>query len=470
VFATIILISEWTIRITMIPVVLRRRRPEAAMAWLVAIFFLPILGLLAYLIFGQQRLGRKRIDRSIRAHAAVATSERLAAHVVRPRIAAKQHDIVAMAQGMGGSPILGGNSVEMLPETDGAIDRLIADIDAARSHVHILVYIYRNDATGSRVGEALARAATRGVQCRLLVDAVGSSAFLTEGSDALRGAGVDVHALMPASPARLLVSRLDVRNHRKIAVIDGSIGYAGSQNIVDADYGHRKYGAWRDLMLRITGPSVLHLQQVFLEDWYGELGSVPADHSLFPAPETGGKIPIQIVPSGPAFESAPLQDLIVAAIHEAERRIIITTPYFLPGEAAQAALRIGAARGVRVDLVIPARSNHPVVTAAGRSHIRELARAGVHVHKHGVGLLHAKTITVDDAFALIGSSNFDIRSFDINFEVNMLLYGADVTACVRELQEGYIRESTAMDPRAEVESSTVRRICDDAARLLSPLL
>ncbi len=472
-FATIYLISEWTIRIFMIPVVLRRRRPEAALAWLTAIFFLPLAGLIAYLLFGRQRLGRKRIDRTLRAHAEVATAERLAAqaaHVVRPRIAAKQHDIVAMAQGMGGSSILGGNRIEMLPETDSAIGRLIADIDAAEHHVHILVYIYRNDYTGKRVSEAMLRATARGVRCRLLVDAVGSSAFVEDERDRLRHAGIDMHPLMPVSPARLLVSRLDVRNHRKIAVIDGRIGYAGSQNIVDADYGHRKYGAWRDLMLRITGPSVLHLQQVFLEDWYGELGSVPADGSLFPKPETDGAIPIQIVPSGPAFESAPLQDLIVAAIHEAEKRIIITTPYFLPGEAAQAALRIGAARGVRVDLVIPARSNHPVVTAAGRSHVRELAHAGVHVHKHRSGLLHSKTMSIDDAFSLVGSSNFDIRSFDINFEVNLLLYGSQVTLEVRTLQERYIGESVPMDLAARDEPGPARRLRDDAARLLSPLL
>lgn len=463
--------SEWLIRISMIPVVLRRRRPEAAMAWLTTIFFLPWVGLAAYLIFGQQRLGRRQAAEMREAVKAVARLRRTRAAGEGPArggIPVRHRDLIALAESVGGMPVRKGNCVEMIARSEEVVTRLIADIDGARRHVHIDMYIFAEDETGRRVGDALARASERGVRCRLLVDAHGSRTFLSASARSLRRAGVDVQPQLAVSPLRLLLARIDVRNHRKLAVIDGQIGYVGSKNIVNPDYGSGKYGPWRDLMLRVRGPSVQQLQVVFLEDWYAERHEVLEDGDLFPEPETGGSVAIQIVPSGAAFETDALEDLIVASIHEAEKRIVITTPYFVPGETAMAALRIAVRRGLRVDLVVPERANHPVVCAAAWSYLRELSAAGANVMLHQQGLLHAKTITVDDSLAVIGSSNFDIRSFDLNLELNLMLFGNDVVSAALEHQEQYIAESRPFP--ADDRPTRLRRLAENASRLLSPLL
>ncbi|MBL8747148.1 MAG: cardiolipin synthase [Phycisphaerae bacterium] len=463
--------SEWIIRIGMIPIVLRRRRPESALAWLTTIFFIPWIGLSAYVVFGRQRLGRRHVAQIREAVRVVRRTRRSGIEGESPArsgVPARHHDLIALAELVGAMPTRKGNHVEMISNSEAMVRRLIADIDEAKHHVHIDMYIYADDETGARVNQALARAVSRGVHCRLLVDAHGSRAFLAGSAGTLRRAGVEIYPQLSVSPFRLLLERIDVRNHRKLAVIDGRVGYVGSQNIVNPDYGSGHFGPWRDLTVRVTGPGVHQLQVVFMEDWYAERRVILSGDDLFPAPDQGGAVTIQIVPSGAAFEADALKDLIVAAIHEAEKRIIITTPYFIPGETALAALRIAVRRGVRVDLVVPERANHPIVSAAGRSYLRELARAGANVYLHQSGLLHAKTITVDDALAVIGSSNFDIRSFDLNLELNLLLFGKQVSLDVLEQQELYIGESKAI--LRPDRPSRWGGLAEDAARLFSPLL
>ncbi|HBS29872.1 MAG TPA: cardiolipin synthase [Phycisphaerales bacterium] len=471
------LAAEWTVRLVMLPVAVRRRRPSSAMAWLLLIFLIPWLGLVAYLLVGRQRLGRARCERARRAHEVVrrATEAHASAreHTVHPHYSSRQADLVAVAEKIGQSPILGGNALEGVADTEEAIKRIIEDIDQATSHVHVLIYIYGDDRTGRRVGEALMRAAARGVCCRVLVDAVGSKRMLRGLAPRLREGGVEVVALLPVNLARLLLSRLDIRNHRKQVIIDGRTAWTGSQNIVDPDYGRKNAPQWRDLMLRVRGPAVLALQRVFLEDWYAETGRLLGDDehgSILPAPETPGESAVQVVPSGPHMLSRTLQDLYLAGIQEGERRIIITSPYFVPDEPVMAALRVAVMRGVRVDIIVPAKTDNAIVNAASRAYFRELVLSGANIHLHRDGLLHSKTMCVDDSFAMIGSSNFDIRSFDINFELNLLIFGPAVTTRLRALQERYITESTLMTERDATTTTRVRRYAEDFARLFSPLL
>jgi cardiolipin synthase A/B len=284
--------------------------------------------------------------------------------------------------------------------------------------------------------------------------------------------GIELATFLPANPIRRRLARLDLRNHRKIVIIDGQIGYTGSQNIVAADYGYGERGAgpWRDIMTRVVGPAVGQLQGVFLEDWEFTTAKRPDDAALFPPSLASGNVALQAVPSGPNYPTAVLEDVVVEAIFAARNRVILTTPYFVPDEAILAALRLAVMRGARVDLVLPHRTNHVLVDAAGRFHCKQLIDDGIHVHQHHSGLLHAKTLTVDDNLAMIGSANFDMRSFVLNFELNVLFYDATVTARLREHQMRFIGESIEIEPEAWRKRGRAEKLAENCAKLLSPLL
>ena len=473
-FGTLYLISEWIIRIVMVPMATRRRQPVAALAWLAVIFALPWPGLVLYLFLAGTGLGKRRAKRHAALIETMRSVDRLALtrdFAVRPEIAVEHQALINVAMNMAGRPILAGHWADLIADTDEMIDYLVRDIDAAEHHVHLLFYIYRDDATGRRVAEALARAEQRGVQCRVLVDAAGSRRLIGSLPRYFAEHGIECHWVLPVNPIRSRLARVDLRNHRKLAVIDGRIAYTGSQNIVDANYGHDDM-AWHDLMIRLTGPAVTHLQTVFLEDWYSTTDDVLEDPNLLCVPKLPGEgdISVQVVPSGPIYPTDALQNLVVQAIYSAQRRLILTSPYFVPDEPALLALKVAVMRGAQVDLVVPCRCDHPVVTAAGRAYFDELLEAGVNIHLYRDGLLHSKTMTVDDAFAMIGSANFDIRSFNLNFELNLLLYGPAITAKLRFLQQHYIQQSDPLTLASWRRRSHGQVMLDDAAKLLSPLL
>ncbi|HVZ93404.1 MAG TPA: cardiolipin synthase [Phycisphaerales bacterium] len=465
--------SDWIIRGVMTPIVVRRRQPSTALAWLAVIYIFPWIGLVLYLMVGTRRLGRRRAlrrDLALRHVFDNRRSEVVKERVFRPDIDPKQHDIVRLAQQLADFPILGGNEAEAISATDKMIQCLIADINKAKSHVHLLYYIYENDETGARVAQALIEAAKRGVKCRVIVDHVGSRGMLSRMAPEMRAAGVEVVPLLVVNPLRILFARIDLRNHRKLAIIDGEVAYAGSQNIVNPNYGHKRGGKWLDLTLRLRGPVVHQLQLVFLEDWFSETNACLDTPDLFPPVPTKGEVPIQIVPSGPTFDVTNIQDLFVAAIHEAERHIVMTTPYLVPSESLITALRVAALRGVKVDIIMPKKSDQRLTDAAARAFFHDLIETGINIHLHSGGLLHAKTITIDDAFALVGSANFDTRSFQLNFELTLLLFGQQVTDLIRWCQHGYMERATAVDRERWINRPKYLQVLDDLAKLLGPLL
>lgn len=471
-YTLLYILGEWVIRIMMVPVVLRRRSPNAAMSWLLVIFFIPWVGLFFYLLIGENRLPNRRIRHHRRILKELQSVTHLVAdhpQVFRPVLAPGFEKVVELAERLGNLPILGGNCVEMMVDTTESIDRLIADIDEAQHHVHMLFYIFGDDATGNRVADALIRATARGVTCRVLVDTVGSWSMLSHLAPLMRESGVQVHGALPVKFFRRKAARLDLRNHRKLAVIDGSVVYSGSQNIVDASYG-RKDLAWHDLMLRMTGPIAVELQLVFLEDWYAETQEKLETTGIFPQIQVTGNIPVQTLPSGPSYPTENYQRLVVAALHAAEERVVITTPYFVPDEALLQAMQVAVLRGVLVEVLVPERSDQIIVGAAGRAYYQDLLDAGVHVYLYQPGLLHSKTVTFDDGLALIGSSNFDIRSFTLNFELNLLFYGSETTGRLREIQSQYLADSRQLTAAEWKKRSTVRRLAEHTARLFSPLL
>jgi len=462
---------EWVIRIVML-VVVTNRRHGSPMAWLLVIFFFPVPGLALYLLIGENRLPRRRAGRHARLLDELgAIHRRLQGHpaVVRPAMPPDQEPLVTLAERLGSMPIVGGNEIALMTETDEVIDRLVADIDAACRHVHLLYYIFARDETGRKIADALARAVARGVPCRVLVDAVGSRPMIKRLAPRMIDEGVDLRVALPVNLFRRRFARLDLRNHRKLAVIDGRIGYAGSQNIVDADYGHKDL-AWHDMSVRLVGPAVLELQAVFVGDWYFETDEILISDEVFPDPPMRGSVAVQTLPSGPDYPTENYQRMVVAALHAARRQVIITSPYFIPDEAFLQALEVAVLRGVDVEIILPRRCDQVLVGAASRAYYDDLLRLGVKLHLYDDGLLHAKTMSVDDSLALIGSSNFDIRSFELNFEISLLFYGPDVTSSLRQRQNDYLARSRLLGKEEWSQRSRLARMTGNIAKLLGPLL
>jgi cardiolipin synthase len=463
--------SEWVIRVVMLVVVPVRRTPAAAKGWLLLIFFEPWVGLLIYLLIGRAKLPRWQRERLAELPAAMAgVVGRLANHpnVFHPDVGPALAPAVTLAENVGASPILGGNAVELLRDYDGTIDRLTADIERAENHAHLLFYILADDRTTAPVIEALGRAAKRGVRCRVLADAIGSRPGLRTLRPKLAALGVEVHAMLPVRFLPWRKARLDLRNHRKIAVIDGRIGYTGSQNLVAAEF---KEGlTYEDLMARVTGPAVLELQHVFASDWYLETSEVLNGEAEFPEPVIAGSVPAQVLASGPAFGSRGNQQLVVALVHGARTKVVLTTPYFIPDEPLLQAMQTAARRGVEVHLVVSEEGDQAIVTLAQESYYEELLEVGVLIHIYRKDFLHAKHLSVDDAVAMIGSSNLDIRSFALNAEVMLVTYDASVAARLAAEQERYYQNSRTLTLAAHEQSSLGKRIARNLARLLSPLL
>lgn len=489
--------SEWLIRLIMLPViVLRKPRPSTCLAWLALIFFVPWPGLAAYLLIGENRLGRKRwkqrrsrfadlrgnqravprtVGRSTEVHVA---DEDDGTEGYRPQDVPPENPLipddfqpmVSLVERFTGWPVSSGNQVAFLCDAELMVDRLAAEIDAARDHVHLLFFIFRDDYLGRRVGDALIRAAKRGVTCRVLVDAVGSRRMFRRLGAELRGHGVQLVPALPVRLYRVPFARLDLRNHRKLAVIDGRTAYTGSQNIVEPSYGHKKAGRWHDITARVVGPAVHHLQLLFLEDWFHETGEWLDLPRYFPPAEAAGDSVLQVLPSGPDMPGELFQDIFVKAVFLARERVILTTPYFIPDEPLMMALRLAAYRGVRVDVVIPKQSDHPVVDAASAFYYSKLAREGVNVHYFLPGLLHAKTTTIDGRLAIFGSANYDIRSFLLNFELNLLLYSPAAVEELVRLQERYLLLSQRLRENSLPDRVWPRRLWINLAKLLSPLL
>lgn len=323
----LLLISEWTIRITMLLVVARKRRPNSAVAWLLIIFFEPLIGLALYLLIGENRLPRRRMGEYKEVLDAGHVRERFRGHsgIVQPRVEERFKATISMAERLGNLPILGGNHVALIGLDGDFAEQLVQDIDHAKDHVHLLYYIFGCEDIGERVGQALARAVERGVACRVLMDGVGSRKTLKRFGPGLRQVGVEVHAALPVGVFRRRVARFDLRNHRKLAVIDGSIGYTGSHNLIGASSYGRQDLAWVDLSVRVQGPAVLNLQSVFMSDWNYETGQALDEERYFPDVKPSGNVALQVFPSGPIYNIEIFQRLVVSALHAAQRHVVITT-------------------------------------------------------------------------------------------------------------------------------------------------
>jgi len=465
------LCSEWAVRLTMLLYVPQRRSASAARTWLLFIFLLPWPGLAIYALVGRIRVPafRRKLQEQASEQIRKAQAQIGAQIVAQPDLPAQLLIIPEQVKRLGMFEPFAGNAFEFLRDYEGSIDRLINDIDTAKRHVHLLTYIYRTDRIGRKVADALKRAAKRGVICRVLLDAVGSRVALKQFGPELRAAGVGVRSMLPVGLFRRKGERFDLRNHRKISVIDGTIGYLGSQNIADPTF--VKNFPNEELVVRVTGPVVSQLQATFLGDHYLETEEVLDRAELFPELKAAGDSAAQLLPSGPGYGQENGRELIISMLYEARRRVVITTPYFIPDEPfLNAICAAGQRENVQVHMVVSKHANQLISQLAQRSYYDDLLEAGIQIHLYRPHFLHAKLLTIDDHVALTGSTNMDIRSFALNAEINLLIYDREVVEQLKVIQEDYFRNSDLLTREQWVKRSALEKMTHNTARLMDSFL
>ena len=430
----------------------RHRNPASRIAWVAVIAAIPLVGIVAYILFGETNIGHQRIARmkkviaGMPSMAAVKPGDEANA---KPNVPAHYLHLFDTGKSINGFDVVGGNSASLMADSNSSIDSMIADIDEATEHVHLMFYIWLTDNNGTRMMEALKRATARGVKCRAMVDDLGSRQLVKSPQwKDMADAGVDVAIALPLASPLLgpLKGRLDLRNHRKILIIDGRITYCGSQNCADPEFlVKQKFAPWVDAVMRFEGPIVRQNQYLFANDWMcyasediDELLRAPIE-----APAPG--FAAQVVGTGPTFRNSAMTEMFESLFHAARRELIITTPYFVPDEPMQNALCAAAWRGVKTTMVVPARNDSWIVGAASRSYYADLLEAGVDIHEFNGGLLHTKSLTMDGEITLIGSANMDRRGFDLNYENNILLQDRATTLAVSKRQCEYLSDSTQVE-------------------------
>ncbi|MGK0157651.1 MAG: cardiolipin synthase, partial [Neolewinella sp.] len=476
--STLVLVTHWLIVSVLFARVIMKRLPVGvSLAWLAVIASAPFVGAALYLLMAERRLGRQRAaciasntDKILQWQSALREHTDLAACQIDPLA----DPIRLQADHVLGFSASAGNSIELLDDSESVFDALIADIDSAQSRCHMCFYIWHEGGRATDVINALIRAAHRGVECRALADAFGSKNFLGGVlAGRLRDAGVQFAAALPTELKRAFFVRRDLRNHRKIVVIDDRIAYSGSLNLVDPQFFKQGAGVgkWVDAIMRITGPAAAALDGVFALDWAIETGG-SCDLHLGDSdrePSHIGSV-VQVVPSGPGLRPDAIHQLLLTAIYAARRELVLTTPYFVPDDAILTALMSAALRGVEVTLIVPARSDSLLIRYASVAHFDELMSAGVNIARFEGGLLHTKSLTIDGVMSIFGSVNLDMRSLWLNFEISLFVYDVAFTKRLKDLQNQYLSKTTLLDLEEWRRRPASRRFVENSFRLLGPLL
>lgn len=448
-------------------IVLERRSPVSTLAWILTLAWLPAVGIPVYYFFGPRRLARKRLKR--------ANSQKM----VEAALAAVEDEtddrarteLARLIVGAGEAAPLRADRVELLTEGKECFESMLAAIAGAKHHVHLSYYIWYPDRIGTRFRDALIAKAAEGVEVRLLLDWIGAYPTTTRFLAPLEAAGGKVAWFNPVSLTRLRPRYTNFRTHRKIVVCDGEVGFIGGMNVSEEQtvefHGEK---AWRDTHVRIDGSAVRALQRVFFEDWHYATGEVPrGPHYLKRAAAKGEEL-VQIVASGPDADVYAIHKAFFAAIATAHRRVLITTPYFVPDEPIVSALTTAAMRGIDVRVIVPVGGDSMLVDLAARSYFPELVQAGVKMYEYLPRFVHSKTMVVDDDLAIVGSANMDNRSFRLNFEACAVVYGQSLAAKLAAVFEDDLAECREVKPKQIRNEGLVQRLGEATARLFSPML
>jgi len=476
-WVVIVLVFDITVRVLAIIVIPRNRRPTAAMAWLLAIYFIPIIGILLFLLIGNPRLPRKRRKKQQQINDYIrSTSEGLEFGTLRPNAPDWFRSLVKLNRNLGALPIAGDNGATLIYDYQESIDAMADAIRTAQAYVHVEFYILQADAATDGFFSALEEVAARGVKVRVLLDhwANRSKPFYKQTLRRLDAMGAEWHLMLPVQPHRGRYQRPDLRNHRKLLVVDGRVAFMGSQNITDSTYNLRKNLRrglhWVDLMARIDGPIVSSINAVFLSDWYSETDEVVQGIELFDVQAGSGDLDCQIVPSGPGFEFQNNLKLFMGLLFAAKRKIIIVSPYFVPDEALLTAIQSTCQRGIEVELFVSEEGDQAMVYHAQRSYYETLLRAGVRIWMYKRPyILHSKSMSVDDEVAVIGSSNMDMRSFGLNLEMSLLVRGEEFVTQLRAVEDRYRADSRELTLEEWLQQPLRSTVLDNLARLTSAL-
>ncbi len=468
-----------------IMVIMKRRPVGVSLAWLVLLFALPIAGFVCYLLFGSRRLGSRRLKRSKQLYP---DYEQWSSHLSRvisdssPELKncpeTRHKGIYQLAEHTMAIPALPGNRLQLYHESDEIIAGLISDITNAHRSIVLEFYIWEPEGRLLELAEAIIQAAKRGVHCLVMLDAVGSGDFL-KGSWAKRfkAAGISVTTSMPVGPLRMLVERIDIRNHRKILVIDDEIAWTGSFNLVDPKFFKQdaRVGQWVDAMVRIEGVAAHVLGAIVQWDQAIETGrGHPSFNRAYEIPahfvNLESMADIHVLPSGPGVDRELLHQVLLAAIYESKEELLISTPYFIPDEALVTALKSAAMRGVSVKLLLPEKNDSKMVHHASRAYYEELLISGVEIHQFRGGLLHTKCALVDRSTILFGTVNLDMRSVWLNFEVTLVIYDEAFGQTIAVLMEDYLMQAELVDLIEWQQRPFRRKLLENTMQLLSPLL
>ncbi len=480
--ASLMAAAHATIVITIaLRVIMKRPATGVALAWLLLVAAIPFGGAVIYLLIGERRIGYQRTHRIGELRTDFKKISEKSARQGITEIDWSRH--VHAAQGMdrlgqrlGAAATVRGSRFQLHNDTQEILRAIVSDIDSAKSNILMEFYIWNEGGSADEVLEAVIRAAKRGVNCRLLIDALGARPWWKgKQPGRLRDAGVELRPALPVGFFRTFVGRTDLRVHRKIVVVDGQTAWTGSMNLVDPRFFKQDSGVgeWVDAMVRVEGAVVSPLAATMIGDWILESGE-PLDELIAGTGlrliASDGSADIQVIPSGPGQTGDGLLQMIIALVNAADNELIMTTPYLVPDESLLRAIRGAAARGVHVSLIVPNKVDSFLTRYASRSYYDDLLDVGVDIFLFRAGLLHTKSIMVDGSLSMFGTVNLDMRSLWINYEVALFVYDADFAKELRSLQQTYIENSDHLDPAAWRSRSVKERFLENTLRLVSPIL
>lgn len=447
----------------------KRREPAVMTAWILGFFLVPFFSLLVYMFFGYQRFRRGRRRKP---HPTPDTRPKRVdpARVVPADVRSEIRNVSQLAENLTHFPATSGNQAEIVITPRDIFDGWLQAFAEAKHHIHAEMFIWADDAMGQNIRDALIAAARRGVKCRVLVDSIGSWKLSRRFFSTLREAGIEIYTFSPyTSPFHIW--HLHLRNHRKLTVIDGLVGFVGSANWLE-NFREKPKNAllWHDAQVRLAGPVVTHLQSIFLEDWRFVTKQTLDDDAYYPAAKATGPHYVQALPTGPDLKENTLHLIFSGLLHAAQKKITLISPYLVPSTMMGLALEGAARRGLEVSILLPARSDNTLTRWAGRSWYPSLLNAGVRIFEHPQGEIHAKVILIDDYLTLLGSANMDVRSFQLNFEAGVFLYGEEPTSTLNGLAEKMLQQAGEITESELQRTSWPSRVMEGLCRLLTPLL
>lgn len=453
---------------TIIVVVMDNRNPVKTLAWILVLTFLPVVGLLLYIMFGQKkhkkhliarRSYRKIVKKNLYNYSKITTTD----------IPPVYGGMISLMKNICEASPYSKNRIEIYDNGKDKMNSLLAELDKATNHIHIEYYIFADDETGNKVKDKLIEKARQGVTVRMIIDDVGSWHLPKKFKKELTDNGVQLVEFLKVQ-LPYMGSRINYRNHRKNVIIDGKTGFIGGMNIADRYVYGVEWGNWRDTHLKIEGIAVQGLQSVFLLDWYFVTKQLITDSEYFPAVSPQGEALIQIVKSGPIDEWKEIMQGLIYAITNAKEYVYIQTPYFMPTEPVLNALQTASLSGVDVRIMLPEKSDSRITKYATFSYVKDLLMAGIKVYFYTNGFLHAKTVVSDNNFASVGSANMDFRSFEQNFEMSAFIYDVDTAKELKELFLHDMKHSRRIYLRNWNKRTVYRKATESFVRLFSPLL